>query len=955
MPKYWALGAVLTVSIGWPLAATADVSIPDEYAKTIQQHSRIGTLDGGFFGDHVSLSTGDLEIVQTDVDLPGNNALPVRVGRRFRPGNYPADGNFADWDLDIPHLHGVFADVPFQGGWSVAPDDQLSDQRCSEFGAPPVVHPPPKGDWNPEEYWHGTFFYLPGSGDQELLAGGDRPTSGGPYPTGTKEGAVARCLSTLASTSESGSTGEGFEVVTPDGTTYTFDQMASRYVDGVKKADIVPQELRVAGRSRDAQGVDTDTGAGTNAIGTCCSLRRVEIFLYPTKVTDRFGNTVTYRWSTSNPWRLEEISSSDGRHLYLGYSSSDADSYLVQSVSDGTHQWSYAYTGSVQVSLATVTQPDSSSWQFNLASLYISAKPHPLGIDCDSISNPGSGVWTGTISAPSGAQVAYTLAPRVFGRSWVYWDCKVDSDGKETPTEPSQFVSVAITDKAITGPGLPTAGLAWHYEYGAPNDCWVSADANHPEAVICNGNSPTTRTTTVTDPDGSKSHYSFGNRRADLNGLMGNEGLLKAQDRTTSTGTVLRSTAFEYGDGDAEPYGSHQGRSLRLHGDGAITGKRRPQRSAVTTQQNTNFSWSVPKTCSGNYCFDTWARPTTIVRTGPNGTGTTTRTETTTYDDDTAHWVLGQVASRTIAGIVASSTTFDASHRPWKVYAFGKLQNTFTYNGDGTLAAVADGRGKVTTYSSWKRGIPQSVHFPATDESPAGATRTAYVDDWGRIAWVKDENGYETDYEYDDMGRITKVEYPSGEGWADTDSAFVRVTSAEYGIAAGHWKQTVYTGNGYKVSLFDALWRPVLVHEYDSADGNTHRWVATDYDGAGRVQDASYPQGGVAPALSMSNGAWQSDTGSAAGVHTTYDALGRATSVKQDSELGVLTTTTAYLSGFKRRVTDARGNATTEQFMAWDTPTYDLPVRIDAPESQTTTIARDIFGKPASITRGGGQ
>jgi hypothetical protein len=80
-------------------AATADdVTIPDEYGKLIQQHSLIGALDGGFFGDHVSLSTGNLEFVQTDVDLPGNDGLVVRVGRRLEVGRDHWTGHFGDWD-----------------------------------------------------------------------------------------------------------------------------------------------------------------------------------------------------------------------------------------------------------------------------------------------------------------------------------------------------------------------------------------------------------------------------------------------------------------------------------------------------------------------------------------------------------------------------------------------------------------------------------------------------------------------------------------------------------------------------------------------------------------------------------------------------------------------------------------------------------------------------------------
>ena len=341
-----------------------------------------------------------------------------------------------------------------------------------------------------------------------------------------------------------------------------------------------------------------------------------------------------------------------------------------------------------------------------------------------------------------------------------------------------------------------------------------------------------------------------------------------------------------------------------------------------------------------------------MVRTGINSAP---QVESILYDDDTVHWVLGRVAQRTVDGLVAAQTTFDANRLPWKTYAFGKLKNTFTYNADGTIATVADGNGNVTTYSNWKRGIPQTVHFPATPESPSGATRSAAVRDEGWIASVTDENGFATSYAYDPMGRITQVTYPDNDSvaWKPTTSVFEPVGAAEYGIAAGHWRQTVSTGDARKVTLFDALWRPVLVREYDAANvAGTDHYVATAYDKAGRVADASYPLG-AAPTMTTS-ATWLLGGTRPNGVRTGYDALGRPTSVQQDSELGVLTTTTEYLDGFKRRVTDARGHATTEQFMARDTPTFDTPVQVDAPEGQITRIGRDTFGKPTTITRGAG-
>lgn len=338
MPKYWALGAALAVSIG--CSSVRAQTIPEEYARIIQQRSHVGSLDGGFFGDRVGLSTGSLEIAQTDVSLPGNDTLAVRVGRRFEVGSWPARGHFADWDLDIPHLHGLFGgNQDANVSWAVNAADP--DHRCSEFNSPPEIYtiPPSGGIFSPDEYWHGTFLYLPGSGDHELLAGGDVPSSGGPYYATTREGAAARCLTTLAATSEAGSTGEGFEVVTPDGTIYRFDQMVSRPVDGLGKSNPEPMLMAqgsarkgaVSGNPpRDRQG----SGTSTNAI-SCCSMKRHEYFLYPTRITDRFGNTVTYSWDSTNPWRLLSITSSDGtsgtsRSLSFTYSSSDPASILVK-------------------------------------------------------------------------------------------------------------------------------------------------------------------------------------------------------------------------------------------------------------------------------------------------------------------------------------------------------------------------------------------------------------------------------------------------------------------------------------------------------------------------------------------------------------------------------------------------------------------------------------------------
>jgi len=364
--------------------------------------------------------------------------------------------------------------------------------------------------------------------------------------------------------------------------------------------------------------------------------------------------------------------------------------------------------------------------------------------------------------------------------------------------------------------------------------------------------------------------------------------------------------------------------------------------TAPATAGTYNFQWKMVQV--GVAWFGAASTNVAIVVTAPSSstppsaTTPSTRTTTITYYDNTAKWVLGQVASRTLNGVVAESHTYSAATGlPLTHSTFGRLRQTLTYNADGTVATVKDGNSKTTTLSSWKRGIPQTITFAD------GTTRSAVVNDNGWITRVTDENGYATNYTYDAMGRLASTVYPTGDttAWNSTVQAFVQVNAAEYGIPAGHWRQTVSTGNGVKVSYFDALWRPLLVREYDSANAAaTQRFTGYEYDHEGRVVYASYPSAASNPDQ---------------GVWTTYDALGRVTSVAQDSELGLLTTTTSYLSnadGAYTQVTDPEGQITRTWYQMFDQPAYDAPVRITQPEGVVTAISRDVFGKPLSITRG---
>lgn len=322
---------------------------------------------------------------------------------------------------------------------------------------------------------------------------------------------------------------------------------------------------------------------------------------------------------------------------------------------------------------------------------------------------------------------------------------------------------------------------------------------------------------------------------------------------------------------------------------------------------------------------------------------TYSKIESYSYHDNASVWVLGQLETKAVNGVQVVNVGFDQNAKPATISQFGKLAISVTYHPDGTISSITDGNGNRTGYIDWKRGVPRTTLHPATPESPGGASESALVSDAGWITRVTDENGFSTHYAYDQMGRSAGVEYPVGDGaaWNATVVWFEQVWGDEWGIPPGHWRQIVATGSGQRITYFDALWRPLLVRELDANDEvGTQRFRRYAYDHEGRTTFASYPSASASPTT---------------GIWTEYDALGRVTSSSQDSEHGLLTTTTAYVPGLLTLVTSPKGVRTYSRYMAWDKPNFDYPIIIDfgsgTPEESSLDIERDAFGKPTSIRK----
>lgn len=275
----------------------------ETFAERLEGTKTIPVQGADLLGDRVNLSNGALSFEVTDVDLPGNDALPVQITRQFKVGEGamtlgtppPSPGMMADWEIDVPHVR---AQTP--SGWEVGMP--ASGNRCTSDAMPQVPYP-----FDLQDVWQGIFMSLPGYQGELLRTrpGVTRPSDGPTYHwTGGNQVHVS-CLSTTKNGS-----GEGFLAITPDGTRYWFDWMAQKGGVTVKKVEILLSGPNV-----------------TYLLG------RTNNYLYVSRIEDRFGNYVTFNYSNAwnQPAKLTHITASDGRALSINYSNN-----RVSTITDGS-------------------------------------------------------------------------------------------------------------------------------------------------------------------------------------------------------------------------------------------------------------------------------------------------------------------------------------------------------------------------------------------------------------------------------------------------------------------------------------------------------------------------------------------------------------------------------------------------------------------------------------------
>ena len=893
--KSYALLRVLSTLCAFAIGTNTSaqtIRFDQKYIERLDRASDVAALSDDIFGESISLKDGQTTFTSVDIDIPGNNELPVQLIREIKvedrglTQNSHLGGFGVAGDIALPHMRGVFTTA----GWQVA--GASPNARCSAPAPPPAL----SNGITASDYWSGNTLNVPGHGEQVVLYDIDPAIPGSGYTMLTKNLWKISCLNATAN----GYPGEGFVATSPAGISYRFDYVVSKPYPSLSK--------RVGNYSASA-----------------VTSRSIVYFLV-SKIEDRHGNSVSYTYSGD---RLASISSSDGRSISVSAYSNGRYTRFNSSV--GT--WNYHYTSNS----ARVVRPDSSEWRYETSgALQVEPTPNlPLYMGQPRCPAPerSSGQFGLIVTHPSGARGVFDFKVQRHFRHNIPKLCSsfLDMAGPSTSYQflviPNFNDALTIQSKTVTGPGMDR--LQWTYEFGiGASGLAFEENCPGPTALSC----PLSIETRVIGPDRTYDSYRFG---AWYNY---NDGLLLKHDSgsTDATGraSIDRSIEHEYvlpGDRDFIGFPFQIGRPGSSRLDGVSAGYILPLKESRTLQSGVTFKTRVE-------ALDYLARPTRVRKVGTDPVASV-REIATAYHDAPAAWVLGQVSSETVSGHVASKVAFNATAMPISIHSFGRLVQTLSWNGDGTVKSVGDGNGHLTLFSNWKRGVPQSVKFPATPEAPSGSTIQALVNNAGNIASVTDESGHTTSYNYDAMGRLARVTWPTGDttSWADTTNTFEQMSAQQYGIGPGHWRRTTQTGNARRIVYYDAFWRPLLIHEFDASDvAGTQRFQRYSYDYAGRTIFSSYP--------SISSAASE-------GVWSEYDAIGRHTSVTQDSELGPLTTITEHLAGFQTRVTTPKGIQTLTRYLAWDQPSLDAPVHINQPGGLITEISRDIFGKPTRIMR----
>ncbi|MGH1543071.1 MAG: RHS repeat domain-containing protein, partial [Arenicella sp.] len=236
------------------------------------------------------------------------------------------------------------------------------------------------------------------------------------------------------------------------------------------------------------------------------------------------------------------------------------------------------------------------------------------------------------------------------------------------------------------------------------------------------------------------------------------------------------------------------------------------------------------------------------------------------------------------------------------------VRTTYGYDSSGNLTSIRDARGNTTRFSSYYRGVARS------ESQPESVSLSRTVNDFGQITRQTNGRGNNTNYSYDDLGRVRSISYPFGSNLQINWSSNQRSQT----ISRGSFSSTIsYDGFGQEVCR--------------QAEGI---YLTKSYSTSGVLMFESLPTSGC----STSFGQYYS------GV------LGRMTRVRFEDSTSK---TYSYLSSNRVNVVDERNKTFQFSYRSYGSPDDKVLIKVTGPESLSMTITRNTLGQPTRINRNG--
>jgi RHS repeat-associated protein len=612
-----------------------------------------------------------------------------------------------------------------------------------------------------------------------------------------------------------------------------------------------------------------------------------------TRVEDVHGNWVEYDYSGT---KVTAIRSNDGRRIDITYDGNNR----ITSVAANGRTWTYTYDTSISPApLKRVTLPDGRYWEYTgTDTIRFPADGCP-----NNPTNP-TNTWQISIHHPSGMTGNYTLEKVVNGRVNQSGMTSTPStcDFALSATLPVASVSKAVTLKSRVVPRAAT--YTWTYDYEEDFGSFQPGNTL-----------PITKKRTMTRPDGSVVEYYFYRAEDYREGQIEKEVI-----RASAGGAILEQKDNTYIQSSVRPW------SVLPIGPGWDTA------SNTTTVPSQVLTTRGSDTYTSAYTYDLDPLSTNydfgveklISETSSTATGTRTTEYTQThYHND---WILNLTTRMKRNGKTFDEFTYNSKGQVTTYKKFGVTYGTFNYYTSGTAAGQINWHKNAlnhqTTLSNYKRGVPQTI------VRRDGVTVSQVVDNNGWITSQTDGRSITNSFEYNNMGWLTKVNRPAS--WADTNVSY---SSLGNGLVI-----TATRGNSRTTTTRDGLMRVILNKSEDLTGHSSARYVKTTHDGLDRVTFESFPSHSASPS---------------AGTNTSYDGLGRVTQMAETVS-PFATTTTAYLSNNRIRVTDPAGAQTTTTFRAYGAPATDEAMVILDATGTTTTMTRDIYGNITNLNQSSG-